>query len=78
MLLESIMSRQGVNLSQAILVEDDINEINSVEGLCRSVFESHRTGMLPYEINTIREMAGLPLTKAPLISPKSDSAHQKT
>merc|ERR1712139_183076 len=67
-LIGDIMARQKVKSLEAVLVEDDLDEVASVKGICQSVHVSHRTGMLPYEINTIREMAGLPLAKAPLES----------
>lgn len=56
-LISTLMSQDGVRFREAILVEDDIHEIESVKNVCRSVFVSQRTGIGSQEFREIREIA---------------------
>ena len=57
-LIRSLMSRESLAVEEACLVEDDAQEIASVQGVCRSVFVSERRGMTESEMNELRRLAG--------------------
>ena len=57
-LIRSLMSRESLAVEEACLVEDDAQEIASVQGICRSVFVSKRRGMTESEMNELRSLAG--------------------
>ncbi|OLP91074.1 hypothetical protein AK812_SmicGene27253 [Symbiodinium microadriaticum] len=56
-LICSLMSRESLAVEEACLVEDDAQEIASVQGICRSVFVSKRRGMTESEMNELRSLA---------------------
>ena len=58
-LIHSLMSRESLAVEGACLVEDDAQEIASVQGICRSVFVAERRGMTESEMNELRRLAGL-------------------
>ena len=58
-LIRSLMSRESLAVEGACLVEDDAQEIASVQGICRSVFVAERRGMTESEMNDLRRLAGL-------------------
>merc|ERR1712187_1099142 len=55
----SVMGSEGLTEHEALLVEDDIQEVESVLGVCQSVHVSACKGMTSVEINRIRQMAAL-------------------
>ena len=57
-LIRSLMSRESLAVEEACLVEDDAQEIASVQGICRSVFVAERRGMTESEMNELRSLAG--------------------
>ena len=57
-LIRSLMSRESLAVEEACLVEDDAQEISSVQGICRSVFVTERRGMTESEMNELRSLAG--------------------
>ena len=61
-LIRSLMSRESLTVEEACLVEDDAQEISSVQGICRSVFVSERRGMTESEMNELRSLAGAMVT----------------
>jgi len=58
--LRSSMSRQPVAVDEACFVEDDAKEIESIQGICRSIFVSKRRGMTltESEMKELRNRAG--------------------
>eukprot|EP00928_Gymnodinium_smaydae_P014655 TRINITY_DN15397_c0_g1_i2.p2 TRINITY_DN15397_c0_g1~~TRINITY_DN15397_c0_g1_i2.p2 ORF type:complete len:310 (-),score=69.86 TRINITY_DN15397_c0_g1_i2:79-1008(-) len=59
-LIKELMSKENLSCEEAILVEDDLAEIESVRGVCRKVYvQGRRGGMTSVEMDMIREMAGL-------------------
>lgn len=58
-LITKLMAQDQLSLDEAILVEDDLAEIQSVSGICRKVYVQARKGMTSIEMDTIRDMAGL-------------------
>ncbi|CAE7228453.1 unnamed protein product [Symbiodinium sp. CCMP2592] len=58
--LRSLMSRQSVAVDEACFVEADAQEIESIQGICRSMFVSKRRGMTLTEIEMkeLRHRAG--------------------
>ena len=59
-LIRSLMSRESLAVEEACLVEDDAQEISSVQGICRSVFVTERRGMTESEMKVLTRLAGLP------------------
>ena len=57
-LIRSLMSRECLAVEEACLVEDDAQEIASVQGICCSVFVAERRGMTESEMNELRSLAG--------------------
>ena len=64
-LIRALMSREGLLMHQAALVEDDPAEIASVSGICESVFVSERKGMTAVELEQLRSMTGAQKTELP-------------
>ena len=64
-LIRALMSREGLLMHQAALVEDDPAEIASVSGICESVFVPDRKGMTAVELEQLRSMTGARKTKLP-------------
>ena len=62
-LIRSLMSRESLAVEEACLVEDDAQEIASVQGICRSVFVAERRGMTESEMNQLRSLAGATAAK---------------
>eukprot|EP00929_Paragymnodinium_shiwhaense_P035199 TRINITY_DN19037_c0_g1_i1.p1 TRINITY_DN19037_c0_g1~~TRINITY_DN19037_c0_g1_i1.p1 ORF type:complete len:474 (+),score=89.88 TRINITY_DN19037_c0_g1_i1:3-1424(+) len=58
-LILSLMKRDGLEEGAAVLVEDDIQEVNSVRGLCRGLFVSERKGITAGDMETLKNMSGL-------------------
>ena len=59
-LIRNLMSRASLGVGEACLVEDDAQEIASVQGICRSVFVAERRGMTESEMDELRCLAGSP------------------
>ena len=59
-LIRGLMSRESLTVEEACLVEDDAQEISSVQGICRSVFVTERRGMTESEMKVLTRLAGLP------------------
>ena len=57
-LIRSLMSRESLAVEGACLVEDDAQEIASVQGICCSVFVAERRGMTESEMNELRSLSG--------------------
>lgn len=59
-LIYNLMAQQELNkVEDAILVEDDIAEIQSVDGICKSLYVRERRGMTDVEMDNLRTMVGL-------------------
>merc|ERR1711920_1016392 len=58
-LIMGLMQAEALGESEAVLVEDDIAEVRSVNGICRSIFVSERKGMTDDDMRIICEMANL-------------------
>ena len=58
-LIRNLMSGESLAIDEACLVEDDPQEIASVQGICRSVFVAERRGMTEGEMEELRRMAGV-------------------
>mmetsp|Transcript_120197 Transcript_120197/g.220001 ORF Transcript_120197/g.220001 Transcript_120197/m.220001 type:complete len:323 (+) Transcript_120197:76-1044(+) len=58
-LINALMEQEQIEESEAVLVEDDVAEVQSVRGLCRGVFVAARQGVGEAEMRELREMAGL-------------------
>ncbi len=70
-LIRNLMSGESLAVDEACLVEDDPQEIASVQGICRSVFVSERRGMTEGEMEELRRMAGV---KVPDQGPEATAA----
>ena len=57
-LIRSLMSRESLSAEEACLVEDDPQEISSVQGVCRSVFVAGRRGMTETEMEELGRLSG--------------------
>ena len=66
-LIRNLMSGESLAIDEACLVEDDPQEIASVQGICRSVFVAERRGMTEGEMEELRRLA--------LISTGAESAN---
>jgi hypothetical protein len=55
----AVLQREGLHMSQAVLVEDDPAEIASVQQpqICRDLFVSKRQGMTAAEMDSLRRLA---------------------
>merc|ERR1712187_1092067 len=62
--IKSIMKQAELSKDEAVLVEDDKMEIESVVGICRGVYIARQRGMLTEEMDRIRDLAQLPKTAA--------------
>ena len=62
-LIRSLMSRESLAVEEACLVEDDAQEIASVQGICRSIFVAERRGMTESEMNELQSLAGATAAK---------------
>ena len=69
-LIRSLMGKESLSADEACLVEDDPAEIQSVQGICRSVFVAERRGIMQGEMEVLLQMAG---AKA-LVPPPEGSA----
>ena len=58
-LIRNLMSGESLAIDEACLVEDDPQEIASVQGICRSVFVAERRGMTEGEMEELRRLAGV-------------------
>ena len=58
-LIRNLMSGESLAIDEACLVEDDPQEIASVQGTCRSVFVAERRGMTEGEMEELRRLAGV-------------------
>merc|ERR1712085_76827 len=56
--IASFMKKHAIKASQAVLVEDDQQEIKSVRTICRAVFVRQRQGMTEAEMDELRALAG--------------------
>ena len=63
-LIRNLMSRASLGVDEACLVEDDAQEIASVQGICRSVFVAERRGMTESEMDELRRLAGATASEA--------------
>jgi hypothetical protein len=59
-LIRSLMLSEGLTEAQALLVEDDHAEVESVQGVCQGFFVSARKGITDTEMASILQMAGAP------------------
>ena len=63
-LIRNLMSRASLGVDEACLVEDDAQEIASVQGICRSVFVAERRGVTESEMDELRRLAGARASEA--------------
>ena len=73
-LIRNLMSGESLAIDEACLVEDDPQEIASVQGICRSVFVAERRGMTEGEMEELRRLAAaaqVSVSKASVAKPQT-------
>lgn len=59
-LIASLLWQEGLSEPEAMLVEDDSDELESVNGICRGLFVVARSGITEFDMDRIRDMLTLP------------------
>ena len=68
-LIRNLMGKESLSADEACLVEDDPAEIQSVQGICRSVFVAERRGMTAGEMAELARLAGAKPAPGPVPVP---------
>lgn len=57
-LVASLMKQKGLRMEQAVLVEDDVAEVRSASGVCRTLLVKEAKGLTNHEMDVLLSMAG--------------------